>query len=268
VSPRHAPANFAPGTTGRPGTSGRAPSPRRRTPPSPGNVDRVSSLPQRFQAVLFDCDGVLVDSERITNGVLRAMLHELGWPISAEECVERFIGRALSDEFDVIEEHTGIRPDGAWLLEFRARRNAALAVDLQPIDGAAAAVTAVASAFEGRIACASGADRAKIELQLAKVGLLSAFGEHVYSGMETARSKPAPDVYLAAAAGLGVDPGRCAVMEDTVAGVTAGVAAGAAVFAYAPGGFASTGPDALLAAGAARVFTNMAELPALLVRHD
>ncbi|GAA1825422.1 HAD family hydrolase [Agromyces salentinus] len=219
---------------------------------------------KRFQAVLFDCDGVLVDSERITNGVLRTMLHELGWQISAEECVERFIGRALSDEFDVIEAHTGIRPDQRWLLEFRARRNAALAADLEPIDGAVDAVTAVAADFAGRVACASGADRAKIELQLTKVGLLGTFGEHVYSGMETARSKPAPDVYLAAAAGLGLDPRGCAVVEDTVAGVTAGVAAGATVFAYAPGGFASTSPEALRAAGAAHVFTSMAELPGLL----
>ncbi|MFF2370774.1 HAD family hydrolase [Agromyces sp. NPDC058110] len=219
---------------------------------------------QRFQAVLFDCDGVLVDSEVITNGVLRGMLHELGWPISQAECVERFIGRALTDEFDVIEEHTGVRPDGAWLLEFRARRNAALAVDLEPIPGAVAAVEAVAAAFDGRIACASGADRAKIELQLSKIGLVGAFGEHVYSGMETPRSKPAPDVYLAAAAGLGVDPRECAVVEDTVAGVSAGVAAGATVFAYAPSSLAATPPEALRAAGAARVFTDMAELPALL----
>lgn len=230
----------------------------------PGNVDRVSSPAQRFQAVLFDCDGVLVDSETITNGVLRVMLHELGWPIGVEECVDRFIGRALSDEFDVIEEHTGVRPDQAWLLEFRARRNAALAADLQPIDGAVRAVTSIAAAFDGRTACASGADRAKIELQLTKVGLADAFGEHVYSGMETPRSKPAPDVYLAAAAGLGVDPRACAVVEDTVAGVTAGVTAGATVFAFAPGGLVSTSPEALAAAGATRVFTSMAELPGLL----
>ncbi|ANJ25847.1 HAD family hydrolase [Agromyces aureus] len=219
---------------------------------------------QRFQAVLFDCDGVLVDSEVITNGVLRGMLHELGWPISREECVERFIGRALTDEFDVIEAHTGVRPDQAWLLEFRDRRNRALAVELEPIPGAVAAVTAVAAAFDRRIACASGADRAKIELQLAKIGLADAFGEHVYSGMETPRSKPAPDVYLAAAAGLGVDPRDCAVVEDTVAGVTAGVAAGATVFGFAPGGPAATAPESLAAAGASQIFTSMHELPALL----
>ncbi|SFR69747.1 haloacid dehalogenase superfamily, subfamily IA, variant 3 with third motif having DD or ED [Agromyces sp. CF514] len=219
---------------------------------------------QRFQAVLFDCDGVLVDSEVITNGVLRGMLHELGWQISREECVERFIGRALTDEFDVIAEHTGVRPDQAWLLEFRERRNRALAVDLEPIPGAVAAVTTIASAFRGRIACALGADRPKIELQLGKIGLADTFGEHVYSGMETARSKPAPDVYLAAAIGLGVDPHECAVVEDTVAGVTAGVAAGATVFGFAPGGPASTPPDALLAAGASHLFSSMSELPDLL----
>ena len=176
--------------------------------------------PQRFQAVHFDRDGVLVDSETITNGVLRVMLHELGGRSASEECVDRFIGRALSDEFDVIEEHTGIRPDQAWLLEFRARRNTALAVDLQPVDGAVAAVAAIAAEFDGRIACASGATRAKIELQLAKVGLAKVFGAHVYSGAwkPSAASRRPTSALLAAAAGLGVDPGACAVVEDTVAG--------------------------------------------------
>ncbi|MWB99326.1 HAD-IA family hydrolase [Agromyces seonyuensis] len=218
----------------------------------------------RFQAVLFDCDGVLVDSETITNRVLRGMLHELGWMLDEAESLSRFVGRALKDELGVIEAHTGFAPDDAWIAEFRRRRNVALTDALEPIPGAPDAVRAIAAAFEGRIAVASGADRAKIELQLAKTGMLDAFGEHVYSGMETPRSKPAPDVYLAAAAGLGADARKCAVVEDTVAGVTAGVAAGATVFAFAPGGPAHTAPDALLAAGAAHVFTSMAELPGLL----
>jgi HAD superfamily hydrolase (TIGR01509 family) len=86
--------------------------------------------------------------------------------------------------------------------------------------------------FAGRLACASGADRAKVELQLTKVGLDHLFAGKIFSGMETPRSKPAPDVYLAAAAALGVDPARAAVVEDTATGVRAGVAAGATVFGY------------------------------------
>lgn len=222
--------------------------------------------PTRFDAVLFDCDGVLVDSEPITNGVLRAMLGELGWDLSPEECMGRFIGKALQDEIGVIEEHTGVALTNDWLLEFRDRRNEALERDLTEIPGAPAAVRALARAFGGRIACASGADRAKMRLQLLKIGLLDAFGPQLYSGMETPRSKPAPDVYLAAAAGLGVDPARCAVVEDTVTGTTAGVAAGAVVYGYSPGGPAHSTPEALRAAGASEVFTDMDALPALLTQ--
>ena len=112
----------------------------------------------------------------------------------------------------------------------------------------------------GRIACASGADRHKVELQLDKVGLSPYFAGRIFSGHEMPRTKPAPDVYLAAAAALQADPARCAVVEDTVTGVTAGVAAGATVFAYAP----QEGAEALRAAGAVQVFASMAELPALL----
>lgn len=97
-------------------------------------------------------------------------------------------------------------------------------------------------------------------MQLAKVGLTPYFAGRVFSGHEMPATKPAPDVYLAAAAALQVVPGRCAVVEDTVTGVTAGVAAGATVFAYAP----LDDGEALRAAGAAQVFRSMAELPALL----
>jgi beta-phosphoglucomutase-like phosphatase (HAD superfamily) len=90
------------------------------------------------------------------------------------------------------------------------------------------------------------------------------FAGRIFSGHETPRSKPFPDVYLAAAAALGVEPGRCAVVEDTVTGVTAGVAAGATVFGYSPPEAGHDAPDALRAAGAARVFADMAELGGLI----
>lgn len=211
------------------------------------------------QAVLFDCDGVLVDSEPITNGVLRAMLAELGWDLTPEESVRRFVGKALKDEVHVIEEHTGFRPDEAWLQTFRTRRNAALERDLVEVPGASATVRAVGAAL-GRVACASGADLHKVHLQLTKIGLLDAFDGHVHSGMDTPRSKPWPDVYLAAAAGLGVDPARCVVVEDSVTGVRAGVDAGARVVGFSPGGPAHTPAEALLAAGADVVVTRLPDL--------
>lgn len=223
------------------------------------------SEPGSFDAVLFDCDGVLVDSESITNGVLRSMLHELGWQISQEECFRLFVGRALSDETAIITAHTGFAVTDEWLLDFRRRRNDALVASLEPIPGAVAAVHEIDTLLGGRIACASGADLGKVKLQLGKVGLDRVFAGKMFSGMDQPRSKPAPDVYLAAADHLGIDPARAAVVEDTVPGVTAGVAAGATVFGFCPPDSpAHHPPAALLEAGATHIFTAMSQLPALV----
>lgn len=217
-----------------------------------------------FDAVLFDCDGVLVDSEPITNGVLRDMLEELGWPLSRAECMRLFVGKAVRDEVALIEARTGRRLTEDWLAAFRARRNVALERGLLAVRNVHASVEAVHALHGGRIACASGADRHKVELQLRKVGLMRWFDGRIFSGHELPRSKPAPDVYLAAAAAVGADPRRCAVVEDTVTGVTAGVAAGATVFGYSPPELGHDAPAALRAAGAVLVFSDMAQLPELL----
>ncbi|WP_233870063.1 HAD family hydrolase [Paraburkholderia adhaesiva] len=224
----------------------------------------MSHIP--FDAVLFDCDGVLVDSERITHVVLVQMLGELGWTVSVEDAMEIFVGKMVKDEAERIKAHTGVMIDDAWLEHFRARRNEALARDLVEIPGAPAAVRAVHAALGGRIAVASGADRRKVELQLRKVDLLDCFEAHIYSGHEMPRSKPHPDVYLAAAAGLRVAPARCAVIEDTVTGARAGLAAGATVFGYSPSGPGHSSAAALREAGVAHVFSDMSDLPGLLAR--
>ena len=218
----------------------------------------------RFDAVLFDCDGVLVDSEPITNGVLRAMLEERGWVLTADECMRLFIGKALKDEAALIEARTGQLLTAQWLAGFRARRNAALERDLVAIRNAEAAVQTLHARLDGRIACASGADLFKVKLQLEKVGLMRWFEGRVFSGHDLPRSKPFPDVYLAAAAAVGVAPPRCAVVEDTTTGVRAGVAAGATVFGYSPPEAGHDAPQALRDAGAAAIFTDMAHLPSLL----
>jgi HAD superfamily hydrolase (TIGR01509 family) len=217
-----------------------------------------------FDAVLFDCDGVLVDSEPITNRVLNQMLREMGWDLSPEDCMRIFVGKAVKDELPLIEQHTGVRIDDDWTREFRARRNAALETDLVEIPGAPQAVRALHAALDGRIAVASGADKHKVELQLAKVGLADCFAGRIFSGQDLPRTKPFPDVYLAAAEALGVPPSRCVVIEDSVTGATAGVAAGATVFGYSPSDVGHSSPDALRAVGVAHIFTDMADLPALL----
>lgn len=221
-------------------------------------------MKERFDAVLFDCDGVLVDSEGITNGVLRAMLEERGWTLTREECMRIFLGKAVKDERALIEARTGQPLTEEWFVRFRERRNEGLLAGVQPIRNAPEAVAAISDRFQGRIACCSGADRWKVEMQLAKCGLLPFFDGRIYSGHEMPRSKPAPDVYLAAMPALGAAAGRCAVIEDTVTGVTAGVAAGATVFGYSPPEAGHDAPAALRAAGASVIFTDMADLPALL----
>ena len=214
----------------------------------------------KFDAVLFDCDGVLVDSEHITNKVLRDMLDEAGWTMTLQECMDTFVGRTVMDERVRIEQHTGKPLTEAWLVQFRERRNIVLEATIEAIPNIDATLTALFAATGGRIACASGADKFKVELMLQKVGLLHHLHGRIFSGQETPRNKPHPDVYLTAAAALGVDAKRCAVVEDTITGLTAGVAAGATVFAYVPQGSGQR----FLDAGASHVFTDMAQLPALM----
>lgn len=210
----------------------------------------------KFEAVLFDCDGVLVDSEPITNGVLREVLNESGWALTQAECMAIFIGKAVRDERARIEAETGQPLTEAWMKAFYDRRNARLLAELKAVQGAVEAVATIHERMQGRIACASGADRPKVVMQLDLVGLLPLFGERVFSGHDLPRSKPAPDVYLAAAAHLGVDPARCLVVEDTATGAQAGLAAGATVWGYCPDGHGR----AFAGLPVARVFSHMDEL--------
>ena len=175
------------------------------------------------------------------------------------EPIER--GSFLEREAARIEAHTGQPLTDAWMAAFYARRNALLEAELQPIEGAIEAVRAVQARLGGRIACASGADRYKVEMQLQKVGLAPYFGANVFSGHEMPRTKPAPDVYLAAADHLGAAGAHCLVVEDTPTGVTAGVAAGATVWALCT---VPAQASALEAAGATRLLGHMGELAALL----
>ena len=210
-----------------------------------------------FEAVLFDCDGVLVDSEAITCGVLRDMFEEQGWRMTLAECMQRFVGHTVKSQRAVIEAHTGVPLTDGWLQQFFERRNERLERQITAIEGIHDAVAHLHEHCEGRIAVASGADRFKVEMMLAKVGLGHFFTGRVFSGHEMPRSKPHPDVYLAAAAHLQVAPERCLVVEDTTVGITAGVAAGATVWAYAPEG---VDPQPLRQAGAVHVLQSMAQL--------
>lgn len=212
-----------------------------------------------FDLVAFDCDGVLVDSEPIVCGVLADMLNELGWPITLEETIHAFVGKSFVDELGTIEARIGKPLASDFYANFVVRRDVCLAENIQPVRGVHTAIETLIES-DMPFCVASGAERAKMHLTLGRTGLLRWFDGKMFSGMEVARSKPAPDVYLLAAQTMGVSPTRCAVIEDTPTGVAAGVAAGMTVFGYA----ARIDPQRLLQAGAASVFADMALLPELL----
>ena len=220
----------------------------------------------QFEAILFDCDGVLVDSELITNRVLHGMLNESGWILSENDCMRIFIGKTVRSETARIEAEAGQPLTDAWMAEFYERRNARLRAELVAIEGALTAVQAVHQQLNGQIAVASGADKPKVIMQLEKVGMLPFFGSHVFSGHDLPRTKPWPDVYLAAAASWDVAPESSMVIEDSVPGLTAGVRAGATVWGYCPKVNAHSTPEQLLQAGATQVFDDMADLPRLLAQ--
>jgi HAD superfamily hydrolase (TIGR01509 family) len=213
-----------------------------------------------FDAVLFDCDGVLVDSEPITNGVLRQMLNEAGWPLTQADCERIFIGKAVRDEAARIERETGRPLTDHWMRAFYARRDERLRAELQTVQGALDAVIAAHGHTAGRIACASGADRPKVVMQIDMAGMAPYFEDRIFSGHDQPRSKPHPDVYLAAAAHLGVHPARCLVIEDTATGAMAGLAAGATVWGYCPHG----DDRAFEGLSVARVMRHMGEMAAAL----
>ncbi|HEC0958200.1 TPA: HAD family phosphatase, partial [Klebsiella pneumoniae] len=130
--------------------------------------------PYPFDAVLFDCDGVLVDSEPLVARVLSEMLSARGWLLTPAQAGEVFLGKSVAGLAGLIEERTGKPFTAEWLEEFRQQRNRALERDLTAIEGAPEAVRAIHAATGGRIACASGADLHKVELQLRKVGMFDA----------------------------------------------------------------------------------------------
>lgn len=209
--------------------------------------------------VIFDCDGVLVDSEPISNAVLAAALTRAGLPTSAEEAVREYKGMLLSDVRARAEQLLG-RPLPAGLLdEFERDREEAFRTSLQAVPGARETVQAVRAAGVG-VCVASQGKLQKTEQTLTLAGLRDLFAdEALFSAYQVPRGKPHPDLFWHAATAMGAAPARCAVVEDTVTGVTAAVAAGMRVIGYA----AAEDPAALRAAGAQPV-DSLAEVPALL----
>jgi HAD superfamily hydrolase (TIGR01509 family) len=209
-----------------------------------------------FELVIFDCDGVLVDSERLAVRVEAELLAELGWPLSQAEIIERFMGRTTEYMDEAIEAQLGGRLPSDWKDQFHRRYREAFAAELVPVDGVLDALDQIAVPT----CVASSGSHDKLRFTLGHTGLYGRFEGRIFSGYEVANGKPAPDLFLHAAARMGAEPARCAVVEDTLFGVQAARAAGMRVFGYA-GGLSS--PDRLAGEGTV-VFEDMRELPRLL----
>jgi HAD superfamily hydrolase (TIGR01509 family) len=213
---------------------------------------------RRFDLVIFDCDGVLVDSEILSIRLDVELLAKLGWPLAPEEIIERWLGKTDAAMRAEIEDHLGRDIGDEWVA-FSDRYVRAFAEELQPVDGAAEAVDAIQAA--GYATCvASSGDLGKIRRNLAKTGLLERFGDRLFSADDVRHGKPRPDLFLHAAEVMGVEPDRCAVVEDSRHGVDAARAAGMWAFAYGAG----VTPAEALVGPSTTVFGDMRELPGLI----
>lgn len=180
----------------------------------------------RFDLVIFDCDGVLIDSERLAIRTESQILTELGWPLTEDEVIEHFVGRSSLYMQTVIEERLGRPID--WKVVFERRVREVCERELLPVEG----VIAMLDELTVPSCVASSSSHSMLAFKLGLTGLAERFSGRVFSADDVAHGKPDPAVFLFAAASMGAAPGRCAVIEDSVSGVEAGLAAGMHVFAF------------------------------------
>ncbi|MFF2133624.1 HAD family hydrolase [Streptomyces olivochromogenes] len=213
----------------------------------------------RYDLVIFDNDGVLVDSEPISNTILAAYLTELGHPTSYEESIRDYMGSAMHRIHELVQERSGQRLPEEFDDVFHGRVFAAFERELQPVPGAVQLLEKLA-ADEVPYCVASSGSHERIRVGHRKTGLDRWFDEgRVFSSQDVGRGKPAPDLFLYAAERMGVAPERCVVVEDSPLGVRAANAAGMDVY-----GFTAMTPAAKLT-GATQLFSELGELADLLV---
>jgi HAD superfamily hydrolase (TIGR01509 family) len=213
-----------------------------------------------FDLAIFDCDGVLVDTERLTVAVEARILTELGWPHTTEDVVARFMGRTHEAQLDELRERLGAEKTRIFEQLSSAEIDAAFARELVPVAGVETLLDRL-EAHDLATCVASSGSHAKMRRTLGQTGLYARFEGRIFSAGEVAHGKPEPDLFLHAAARMDADPGRCVVIEDSVYGVRAAVSAGMTAYGFAGG---LTPADDLAAAGADTVFHDMAELAGLV----
>lgn len=208
------------------------------------------------QLVIFDCDGVLVDTERLSVRVDAEVLADLGWTLTEEEIIERFVGRSDESIKREIEAHLGRRLPDDWEAKYRHLYRQAFEAELTPVDGIVEALDEIT--IPTCVASSGTHDKMRHTLRL--TGLYERFKGRIFSVSEVEKGKPAPDLFLYAAERMGVVPSACAVVEDSRYGIDAARSAGMRVFAYAGGLM----PADRLAGPGTTVFDDMRKLPRLL----
>jgi HAD superfamily hydrolase (TIGR01509 family) len=216
----------------------------------------------RFDLVIFDCDGVLVDSERLVVRVEAQICQERGWGLTEDDLIREFVGLSDAAMRQRLSELIGEELPAGWDAEYTERYRESLARDLEAVPGVVEATDEIER--EGIATCvASSGSHEKMVLTLGKSGLLDRFRGRIYSSTdpEVAVGKPAPDLFLFAAGRMGVDPSRCAVVEDSPYGLAAALAAGMAAFGFT----GSVLPTERLALDGVTTFDTMSELPSLVI---
>ncbi|MER7144926.1 HAD family hydrolase [Streptomyces xanthochromogenes] len=209
-----------------------------------------------IELVIFDCDGVLVDSERIAARVQVALGAELGWPLTEDEVVDRFIGRSHAAIREQVAARLGEDTAATWLERFEQLHREAVDADLAPVEGLPEALDALTLPT----CIASSGSHDKMRHTLGRTGLYERFAGRIFSATEVSHGKPAPDLFLHAARQMGVDPAACVVVEDSQPGVRAARAAGMRSFGYAGG----LTPAARLEGPDTEIFYDMRTLSTLI----
>lgn len=207
-----------------------------------------------YELIIFDCDGVLVDSERLAVRTETAILASLGWPLTEAEVIERFVGRSAEYMHSQIEEHLGRTVD--WEDEFESRYREVFQKELRPVEGIVDALEAINTPT----CVASSGTHAKIRFSLGLTELLGHFGDRIFSVEDVSRGKPAPDLFLYAAQQMGASPEACAVVEDSPSGIDAALTAGMSAFAF----YGGVVPADRLHRPGVSVFDDMRLLPEML----
>jgi HAD superfamily hydrolase (TIGR01509 family) len=220
-------------------------------------------LNRNFDLVIFDCDGVLVDSEVISCRTHAQMLTRHGYPITTEQVHERFLGRSSREARLDIERELGRPLPDDLETELRAELYRSFEASLEAIPGIAPALAAIAQP----VCVASSGSPERIRTSLTLTGLYDHFVPNLFSAAQVQNGKPAPDLFLFAAARMQTAPARCLVVEDSIHGVMAARAAGMAVLGFHGGSHCRPATAAALRhAGATRTFDDMRQLPALIAR--